>query len=545
MSPITHKPDFGINVDENVSFTQMLNSNSPISSPTHIQQDSGPTTSESRTMNSSKKRARSSTNDEEYRTLLHDIADSFRTMINTSTTQTRNKCAVILREMLNLGEIDKNMHLRALMLMEQGKKPHIFLNLQPDKRVPWLLFNLNHQYSMLPSATVMSSDEEREHAMVKVMFALVIIFFGFLNRRRRIVHPYRNVGSQFIENIINGHPKNCLDLLRMDRSSFITLCNILKEKNLVEDAREISIKEQVAIFLLTVGHNERNRACRNTFQHSSQTISKYINLILRALCQLGKEYISRPNDDTPSKIRFNPRFYPYFKDCLGAIDGIHIPVWVRTSEESRFRNRNGTLSQNVFAVVGFDMRFHYVLAGWEGNATNSRVLYSALDTEIDPFVIPTGKYYLGDGEYPNIHGLLTPYRGHRYHLSEFNASGARRVTSAEELFNHRHSSLRTTVERAFGLLKGRFPILKAQVSFPYRKQVGIVLATCVLHNFIIDHNPHAEQFDVDEGASDDANESTSFVTELESATQSIHRGSNNDLRTSITSQMFMDFQTRR
>ncbi|KAF3789975.1 hypothetical protein EJ110_NYTH17399 [Nymphaea thermarum] len=103
----------------------------------------------------------------------------------------------------------------------------------------------------------------------------------------------------------------------------------IKEKNLVEDGRAISIEEQVAIFLLTVGHNERNRACQNTFQHSGQTISKYVNLILRALCQLGREYISRPNDDIPSKIRFNPRFYPYFKDDLVAIAALQsflVPV---------------------------------------------------------------------------------------------------------------------------------------------------------------------------------------------------------------------------
>ncbi|KAF3784575.1 hypothetical protein EJ110_NYTH24124 [Nymphaea thermarum] len=73
----------------------------------------------------------------------------------------------------------------------------------------------------------------------------------------------------------------------MDRNSFITLCNILKEKNLVEDAPKINIEEQVAIFILTLGHNECNRACQNTFRHSGQTISKYMKLILRALCQLG------------------------------------------------------------------------------------------------------------------------------------------------------------------------------------------------------------------------------------------------------------------
>ncbi|CAN6463160.1 unnamed protein product [Victoria cruziana] len=101
------------------------------------------------------------------------------------------------------------------------------------------------------------------------------------------------------------------------------------------------------------------------------------------------------------------------------------------------------------------MRFHNVKAGWEGSATDSWVLYR--------------KYYLTDGGYPNIRGLLTPYRGYRYHISEFSIAGTRRVSSPKELFNHQHSSLRTTVERAFGMLKGRFPILKAQVSYPYKK----------------------------------------------------------------------------
>ncbi|CAN6464155.1 unnamed protein product [Victoria cruziana] len=101
------------------------------------------------------------------------------------------------------------------------------------------------------------------------------------------------------------------------------------------------------------------------------------------------------------------------------------------------------------------MRFHYVKAGWEGSATYYRVLYK--------------KYYLADEGYPNIRGLLTPYRGYRYHISEFSTASTRHMSSPEELFNYRHSSLRTTVERAFGMLKGRFPILKTQISYPYKK----------------------------------------------------------------------------
>ncbi|KAF3773604.1 hypothetical protein EJ110_NYTH51880 [Nymphaea thermarum] len=290
-----------------------------------------------------------------------------------------------------------------------------------------------------------------------------------LPHTRRIVHPFRDA-DPFVQLILEGHPKNCMDLLRMDRCTYMTLCNTLRTRNLLEDARDICIEEQVAIFLLTIGHNERNHATQNMFQHFGQIISRYISVVLRAICILGRDYIRRPNNELPTSIQRSERFFPYFQDCLGAIDGIHVPAWVSTSDQARFRNRKGVISQNVMAVVGFDTRFHYVLAGWEGSATDSRVLYNALDHPIDPFVVPEGKYYLVDGDYPNIVGLLTPYQGHRYHISEFNAPGACTPTTPEELFNHRHSSLRNAVvERTFSMLKGRFPILKMQMHYPFKK----------------------------------------------------------------------------
>ena len=43
------------------------------------------------------------------------------------------------------------------------------------------------------------------------------------------------------------------------------------------------------------------------------------------------------------------------------------------------------------------------------------------------------------------------------------------------------------MERAFGSLKGRFKILASRPFFPFRTQVDIVLACCILHNFIMSH----------------------------------------------------------
>jgi len=56
-----------------------------------------------------------------------------------------------------------------------------------------------------------------------------------------------------------------------------------------------------------------------------------------------------------------------------------------------------------------------------------------------------GKYYLVDAGYGAKPGFLPPFRGVRYHLKEW-GRGSNPVQNEKELFNHRHSSLRVTVE---------------------------------------------------------------------------------------------------
>lgn len=98
-----------------------------------------------------------------------------------------------------------------------------------------------------------------------------------------------------------------------------------------------------------------------------------------------------------------------------------------------------------------------------------------------------GKFYLADAGYATRRGILPPYRGVRYHLQEFH--GPNRPTSPKELFNHRHSSLRTTVERAFAAIKNRFKILSNRPFVPLKSQPKVVIACCVIHNWILDNGP--------------------------------------------------------
>lgn len=65
---------------------------------------------------------------------------------------------------------------------------------------------------------------------------------------------------------------------------------------------------------------------------------------------------------------------------------------VGIDEQGPFRDKNGQLSQLVLAACSFDLKFHYVLAGWEGSASESIVLNSAL-TRRNQLQIPQGIFF--------------------------------------------------------------------------------------------------------------------------------------------------------
>lgn len=62
---------------------------------------------------------------------------------------------------------------------------------------------------------------------------------------------------------------------------------------------------------------------------------------------------------------------------------------VPTKVSAAFRGRKGTTAQNVMAAVDFDLKFTYVLAGWEGSAHDALILADALERD-DGLRVPQG-----------------------------------------------------------------------------------------------------------------------------------------------------------
>ncbi|XP_061341926.1 protein ALP1-like [Gastrolobium bilobum] len=234
----------------------------------------------------------------------------------------------------------------------------------------------------------------------------------------------------------------------------------------------------VAIFLHILAHDVKNRIIKRQFMRSGETISRQFTHVLLAVLRCHTVLFKRP-EAVPENS--TDERWKWFKNCLGALDGTHIKVNPLVADKARYRTRKGEIATNVLGVCSQDGQFIYVLPGREGSAADSRVLRDAISRN-KGLRVPKGYYYLCDVGYMNGEGFLTPYRGQRYHLSEWR-NGAQ-PTTPHEFFNMKHSSARNVIERCFGMLKGRWAIVRSKSFYPVKTQVRIITACCLLHNHI-------------------------------------------------------------
>ena len=291
---------------------------------------------------------------------------------------------------------------------------------------------------------------------------------------------------------------------RMDKDTFKKLLKRLTERGGLEDSKLISAGEKLMTFIHAIVGFSNRQLCER-WQHSGSTISDILHEVAASLLRCKSLFFDRPKDGDALSARIvnNPKYFPFFEDCIGALDGTHISAIVPSDLHGVFRNRKGFLSQNVLGVVNFEMIFQYALVGWEGSAHDGRVYDDARGKGL-PWVI--GKYFLGDAGYALSRTCLTLYRGVHYHLKEW-ARGNERPMNKEELFNLRHASLRNVIERVFGVLKKRFPLLVNMHSYDFQFQCELVLCILMIHNFIRTNQLYEDEYDVydpnDEDHADD------------------------------------------
>ena len=85
-------------------------------------------------------------------------------------------------------------------------------------------------------------------------------------------------------------------------------------------------------------------------------------------------------------------------------------------------------------------------------------------------------HLIGDDAFPLRKDIMKPFP-------------FRQLNYEQHIFNYRLSQARRVVENAFGILANRFRVFLTKIALPTSKVVAIVLASCCLHNMLIDEQP--------------------------------------------------------
>ncbi|KAF7370409.1 putative nuclease HARBI1-like protein [Mycena sanguinolenta] len=353
-----------------------------------------------------------------------------------------------------------------------------------------------------PQTSVAVIVERRRSVVTNAVIAIIFFASHLLGIERPLPRPMHTSilsGSLWIDEILLGHPDRCHRELGMSTALFLLLLAELVATGDLADSRFVSAQEQVAIFVYWLVHGSSQRELQERFQRSGDTISRYLNkgLSLFATSSFYDKYVKDPVDYTPAKILEDPRWYPFFRYCRGAIDGVHVLAYVLEQHILRYRDRHGAITQNVLAACDFDLLFTFVMPGYEGTAADGLLFDCAWRSG---FALPAGRYYLADAAFPNCDMLMTPYRGIRYHLKEWKQGNQRPVMpqNPQELFNLRHAQLRVVIEQCFGVNKRRFDVLLSRPEMGYEQQALMVGAAAALHNFLRIHEPINDLDDEDD-----------------------------------------------
>uniref|UniRef100_K4A2P7 DUF8040 domain-containing protein n=1 Tax=Setaria italica TaxID=4555 RepID=K4A2P7_SETIT len=134
----------------------------------------------------------------------------------------------------------------------------------------------------------------------------------------------------------------------MEPHIFKEVATYLRSKRFIVDTR-ITVEEKLGFFLYMLSRNASYEDLAVTFGHSNDTFHYHINHFFnKVIPTLSRRFLQSPNpNQVHPKILENPRYYPFFKNCLGAIDGTHIPTFPKIK---KFQNNKASFP--LFDALG-------------------------------------------------------------------------------------------------------------------------------------------------------------------------------------------------
>ena len=133
---------------------------------------------------------------------------------------------------------------------------------------------------------------EKQRKILKI--TVVILVKKIIRKKRLGRRPDTDSALKefaYVQEILNGNPAHCLEILRMNKQAFLRICEHFKNKTWLKDSRYIKGEEKMAMFLMTLNYNVRNRVTKRRFNHSTQTIHHYFHEVLEEMLLFEREMI--------------------------------------------------------------------------------------------------------------------------------------------------------------------------------------------------------------------------------------------------------------
>jgi hypothetical protein len=214
------------------------------------------------------------------------------------------------------------------------------------------------------------------------------------------------------------------------------------------------------------------------------TVQLYMSRCFTALLRLYSNTIIWPREQAQEDVirRFEEVSEGAFENCAGILDGTVINLETKPSIQGyAYFHRKRRYGLNCQAVCDADYRFLYICVGYPASVHDSTIFKeTALSLQPARFFDDVDSFLIADKAYQLTPRLLTPYKD----------PTGQRVEGGYRLYNQKHAKLRIRVERAFGILKGRFGSLKClsirlDSDEAITRAITWITCTFILHNMLM------------------------------------------------------------
>lgn len=280
--------------------------------------------------------------------------------------------------------------------------------------------------------------------------------------------------------------RDWIENFRMGKDTFSYLCQQLCSSLRRQDTvlrRAISVEKRVAVTLWCLATPCEYRTVAHLFGIARSTVCEIVKetctLIVATLLH---KYIRFPTGEKLDELVSTFKSKWGVPQCIGAIDGCHIPIASPANSRTDYYNRKGWYSMILQGVVDHSYCFIDINVGWPGSVHDARVFsHSSIckkmtegtlvpdrSISINNTLVPL--YLIGDSAYPLQAWLMKPF------------THGTVLTSQQKTFNYRICRARIVVENAYGRLKARWRRLMKRNDMHIENIPNIITAACILHN---------------------------------------------------------------